>query len=227
MHKRNLSLFFCALFLCDEVVRAEAIELNSLHFENPPEWITQQALQKVVTQVERKLEWDIRKIQVRYIPDAEAFEKTHTMGKTVQAFTRTRTGEILLGPLVNTKNWQTVLRHELTHVVLLQKYKNAVPDWMVEGLANRVGGERRVDYAWLKEQNWKTVRTLIHPFSEKDQSKLHYQLSQAAVEFIESRCPLAELLQLSVGRSVEKYLKTFCRVESLDTELKAWISSRK
>jgi hypothetical protein len=50
------------------------------------------------------------------------------------------------------------------HVVLIQKYGNAIPKWLEEGLANLLSDAgSRVDYAYLSSRLPEQVRSLVLP----------------------------------------------------------------
>lgn len=207
---------------------AAPIELNQLTMENPPAWLKPALVKKAVDRAERVLEWDIRKIRVFWHPNAAEFENLHHFGPTVLAITRPQDQSVHLGPRITATNFEWVFGHELAHVIVLQKYKAAIPRWLEEGLANYVGrATQAIDYAWLARQPYRPVEGLVHAFSgTADAARYHYQASAAAIELIRSKCELPELLQLSVGKDLRAYLKTLCEIPDFDVALKAYIQRK-
>lgn len=198
-----------------------------------PTWLKSTRMNRIQERVERTLEWDIRQVRFVWYSSETEFARAHGLKSSdhasagVLAVTRPSDQSIHFGPRVNSNNFDAVFAHELTHVVLFQKYKSAIPPWLDEGLANWVARSQPADRAFLRLHGYIPIRNLTHPFATSaasaDQVRYHYQLSQAAIEFIQKRCDLSDLLQLSVGRRLETYLKTTCGIEDLDRELKAWI----
>jgi hypothetical protein len=129
------------------------------------------------------------------------------------------------------------------HIIVFQKYKSAIPAWLDEGLANYAADRRNVSYAWLKTQPYRDVSTLVHPFekartdesgpykvgsavgSGPDRARYHYEASTAVMEMIATHCDIHDLLQLSVGKKLETYLSTYCGINDVNAEFKAWLAS--
>ncbi len=132
------------------------------------------------------------------------------------------------GPSVDDKDFDGVFGHELVHIILAQKYKEAIPPWFEEGLANHIAKFGNVDYNWLAKQKApQDVRALSHPFKGLVVSaRYHYQASQALAEMIGKKCDMENLLRLSVGKNLEDYLPTYCEIKDLNGEFKKWISRR-
>ena len=205
----------------------DPIRTNEVSCDHPPAWLTEARVDKVVARVQDVLEWDIRRIRLAWYTSRTEFEKTHGFGPTVLAFARKTDNSVHMGPEVTRDNFETTFGHELTHVILYQKYKDSVPRWLEEGLANFVGRKGRVDYAWLASQPPRDVTSLTHPFaglqSGSEQSKFHYQASTALAEMIASKCDLQGLLQLSVGSKFATYLDTTCGISDVNAEYRKWI----
>lgn len=209
---------------------AANIDTNSVRVRNAPSWLRASRVNKVVDQIQSKLEWDIRKIDSYFYSSASEFQKVHGFSGIVLAVARRSDNTIHIGPKVNTENFDGVFGHELVHVILNQKYKDAIPKWLEEGLANYVAKKGIVDYNGLNRKALPDVRSLGHPFqkSASDKSALdHYQVSRAAIEMIASKCSLPELLQLSVGKNLESYLNTFCGIPDINQAFKAWVKRKK
>jgi hypothetical protein len=203
---------------------------NETRFSNAPEWLSESRINRVVDSVQRWMEWDIRRIEVLWFDNGTAFERTHGFGPSVLAVSMKAENSIFLGPRVNTSNFDAIFGHELVHMILFQKYKKAIPSWLEEGLANWIAKRDKADYAYLATQPTKSVRSLVHPFLNKDPApdfRYHYQASTALAEMLSSKCQLRDLLQLSVGEKLEGYLTTFCRIPDIDEEFKKWIKNKR
>ena len=232
---------FSLLFLISWVTPSWAVEIetNSISMDNAPAWVKSNRVEKVVEQIQSRLEWDIRKVKVTWYSDQPTFEKLHGFGPAVLAFARQSDNSIQIGPRVTDATFDGIFGHELVHVILYQKYKGSVPKWLEEGLANYTVQRDTVDYKWLASQPEVDVHTLVHPFkgySSDDvavHARYHYAASKALVELIASKCDLSELLQLSVGSSkgshltkLETYLSTFCGIDDINVEFRKWIKQK-
>ncbi|MGZ3689294.1 MAG: hypothetical protein ACXWP5_00945 [Bdellovibrionota bacterium] len=213
------------LLLASHVALASEIDLNEAHFANAPLWLKSTRAQRVIDRISRYLEWDIRKINVTWYTSQAEFEPLHGYGPTVLAFSRPQDYSVHIGPRVTAENFDQVFGHELTHIVIFQKYKNAIPRWLDEGMANFVAKQGRVDYAWLATQPQIDVRTMSHPFQDAN-PRFHYQASQALMEMISSKCQIHELLQLATGSHLENYLSTTCGISDLNAAFRAWIHKK-
>lgn len=204
------------------------LELNQLAINNAPKWMKHSQVEKVVKHVERFLEWDIRRVQVKWYTDAAAFQSVHKLDGSVLAYTKRADGSIHLGPRVTVENFEGILGHELTHVVLFQKYKDAVPPWLEEGLANFVGKRGTIDYKELAEAKSFDVYALGHAFNPSSgvSARVHYMASSAVMQMIASKCNIHELLQLSIGQDLKSYLATYCEIADLNAAYKAWIKRK-
>lgn len=171
------------------------------------------------------MEWDIRRANVFFYGTPEAFQKVHGYGPTVLAVSKERDNTIHLGPKVTLETFDTIVGHELVHIILYQKYKDAIPTWLVEGLAN-YASKKPVDYKWLSTQPFIEVTSLTHPYKGNVNFKYHYLASTAVMEMIASRCSMKDLLQLSVGKKIETYLKTYCEITDLNGDFKKWIAKK-
>jgi hypothetical protein len=206
---------------------AQDIDTNSVAIPSAPLWLNSSRVEHVVDHVQDKLEWDIRKISVRFYSDETQFEKLHGFGSSVLAFSQKNTGVIAMGPKITTSNFDAIFGHELTHMVLYQKYKTAIPGWLEEGLADYVGQNSKVDYVWLSTQNHPDVRTMSHPFKAQVQSpRYQYQASTAVIEMLAAKCGLDDLLQLSVGSNLEHYFSTFCGISDINQAFNDWVTQK-
>lgn len=201
------------------------IETNQFTVHSPPPWLQQKTVERVTQKVQDFLEWDIRKVPVYWYSDPKAFQKAHGLGGTVMAAAKPD-GSVLLGPRITAKNFEQFFSHELTHVIVRQKYKSAIPRWLEEGLANYVGGLTTVDYKFLKSQGAPRVTSLTHAFRGTRGSRYHYHASTGVMEMIAKRCSIKDLLQLSVGKNLETYLKTYCEISDLDRDFKGWVEAK-
>ena len=200
--------------------------LNCCIIANPPAWLARESARDVVERVQRQLGWDIRRIRVFFYSDERSFANEQTLGFSTRAFFRPKDQTVHVSTKVTEKNFSSVFGHELVHVIFFQKYKKAIPRWLEEGLANVIGGEEKVDYAWLAKQPLVDVTTLVHPNSDGSGSRYHYQASTAAAEMIADRCRMNDLLMLSVGKRLEDYLSTFCKIADVNASFRTWVAER-
>jgi hypothetical protein len=214
--------------------QGKEIETNEVDIPNAPSWLTELRVQKCVEDVQRFLEWDVRKITVLWYTDPGTFQRAHGFDETVLAFERKTDNTVHIGPRIDTTNFDKVFEHELVHVILAQKFKDAIPKWLEEGLANYVAKKGDVDYAWLASiPPPPDVRVLIHPFMPIAAdgvyrgAKYHYMASRALIEMIASKCDLKDLLGLSVGSKLEKYLSTYCGVADVNVAFAAWLNKKR
>ncbi len=231
---RLKSAFIIFLLSFFSISDAAMIKGNSTTFINPPAWLTENRIERVVDRIQRFLEWDIRRVTVNWYLNAGEFQAQHGFGPAVLAISKKPENLICLGPDVTNSNFDAVFGHELVHIILYQKYRDAIPKWLEEGLANYAARKGSVDYLWLKAQPFKSIRSLGHPFLDQSSSgkvgedfRYHYQASTAVMEMIASKCRINDLLQLSVGEKLEGYLGTFCGVSNLDVEFKKWIQKKR
>lgn len=234
---RNIVLLLCVCtyFAISLALNAEEISTNSVAMVNPPRWLNVRRVNKLSDQVERVLEWDIRRVRVRWYNNETQFKQAVALpGDTasVLAVSKRNENTIHLGPRVNAENFDVVFAHELAHIVMFQKYKDAIPKWLEEGLANFAARQATVDYVYLAQELAKApvdVRAMVHPFLGSVAvrgARFHYQVSTALIEMIRSKCVIADLLQLAVGEGLEKYLSSFCRIDDLNADLKRWVETK-
>jgi hypothetical protein len=214
-------------------VQATEIDTNIVHAGSAPSWLKASRVDRVADQIQSKLEWDIRKVQLRFYTDQAAFRQAHGFDDTVLAYSRKQDNSVNIGPRVADANFDQVFGHELVHIIIFQKYKDAIPKWLEEGLANYLSKHGKVDYAWLAQQPARDVRTLSHPFvagggamTAGGGARFHYQASQALMEMIAVHCPVTDLLQLSVGKGLERYLPTLCGINDLNAEYATWVKRK-
>ena len=214
---------------------AQQMRLNQMTVEMPPPWLKESRIQRVVDRIENKLEWDIRKIRVVFYADQGAFLKEFGVPDApISAFARKTDMSVHVGPKVDAQNFDAVFGHELSHVISYQKYKDAIPRWLEEGLANLVSKNGKPDYEWLSLQGQlPVVHSMGHPFKAVTTGKeatgsirLHYEASHALADLLATKCGLHDLLQLSMGSSVENYIATLCGMKDLDQALKDWVARK-
>lgn len=203
-----------------------SIEINQAVVHAPPKWLSASRVQKVVDKVQGFLEWDIRKIQVYFHSDQKAFEKTHGLGPMVRAAAKRADQSIHLGPKVDEPNFDGAFGHELAHIIVFQKYKDAIPKWLDEGLANYASRKEPVDFAYLASRPQKDIHQMNHPFQGGEDPRYVYQASTAVMQMIAERCSIKDLLQLSVGKRLETYLKTYCEISDLSADFHAWVKKK-
>lgn len=214
---------------------AGSITTNSVVIPVAPHWLTASRVNKVCDRIERVLEWDIRRVTVRWHQQEGEFQKAIGLpGNTAAVLAVAKRGEnaIHIGTRVTSENFDAVFGHELAHIVMFQKYKDAIPKWLDEGLANYAARNGKIDYKYLESQITRSgagldVRAMTHPFKEtKIEPKFHYLASTALIEMIASKCRMADLLQLSLGKGLESYLETFCRIKDVNAEFTKWVKKK-
>ncbi len=205
------------------------IKTNQVTIDNPPSWLTAIAVQEVTDQVQKRLEWSIRRIKVKWYHGLPAFRKAHGFKKDILAFAERKSFKVHMGPAITPKNFKKVFAHELAHVVIFQKWKGRIPKWLDEGLANYAADYKQVDYNYLKKHKQVNILKLTHPFSMQApvSSRFHYMVSLAAVNFLASKCSIRELLNLALRGSFEKYIKTFCNIPHFNKEFWNWVQAQK
>ncbi len=223
---RQLLLLGLGLLWSPGLFSAEPIRLNQLVLHDPPAWLKSARVEKVVGKIQNALEWEIRRIQVYVYTDAAAFTRGLKLNFKVTAFFRRSDQTVHLGPDVNDRNFDSVFGHELVHVIFHQKYKQAIPSWLEEGLANYLAQREKVNYVWLATQPSVDVTTLAHPNNEIRGASFHYQTSTAVTEMIAKKCSLPDLLRLSVGRKLTTYLKTYCEIADLNADFIKWVKTQ-
>ena len=214
-----------------------AMETNAVVIDNPPPWLTRTMVESTVSRIQSYMEWDIRKVRVNWYYDRAPF--FHALGfdsapasavETVLAFSRPGVhgaqDSIGLGPRITAENFEPVFGHELVHIIVYQKYGDAIPSWLNEGLANFVAKHGSVDYRWLASQPARDVTQLKHPFLSERDPRYAYQAAQAVMEMLASRCgDIHSLLQLSVGQTLESYLSTLCQIPDLNAAFRSWVQA--
>lgn len=207
---------------------AGELTTNAVNILNAPKWLTAARVNRVSDQVERVLEWDIRRARVRFYNDEKEFQRAVALpGDTSSVLAVSKRGEnaVFIGPRVTTENFDGVFGHELAHIVMFQKYKDAIPAWLEEGLANYAAKRGVIDYRLLASRQNVDVRALTHPFAATGADpKYHYMASSALIEMLAAKCSLSDLLQLSVGQGLESYLATFCRIPDLNASFAQWVT---
>lgn len=229
--KRLLLTSLFVTLLCPSLFAAN-LKTNTLDVHQAPIWVTVRRLERIVDQIQNKLEWDIRRIPVYWYTDSAQFIRKHGYDESVLAFAHRKDNSVHLGPGVTPENFESVFGHELVHIILYQKYKDAIPSWLEEGLANYISKHGKVDYAWLRAQPEVDVRTFAHPYKIRAQNlgitpRFSYMAGTAVIEMIAARCSISDLLQLSVGKNLETYLATYCGISDVNTAFKAWVLKKR
>ena len=208
--------------------RTHQVLTNNVHIAEAPRWLKRTRVEKVIDRIQMLLEWDIRRIEVVWHHTPESFAQAHNLSPLVVAFARKSDNSIHLSPKVDDKTFDAVFGHELVHVISYQKYKDAIPRWLEEGLANHLSRNGKVNYKWLAQRPQPTdVRQLTHMDRTSEEAvQYRYVASQALTEMIAAKCSLGTLLQLSVEKSVENYLATYCEISDLNADFKKWITKK-
>lgn len=219
--------FLTALLFVSNAFAGHEVTTNAVSMPDAPAWVTEARVDRIVDKIQALLQWDIRKVSVTFYADQAAFEKVHGLGPSVLAFSRKSDNSVHVGPHTTDANFDGVFGHELVHVISYQKFHDAIPKWLEEGLANYLAKRGDPDYAWMATQPPSaSVEELTHPFSgSEDHIRYTYMASRAVVDMIAAKCDLSDLLQLSVGKKMENYFSTYCGINDLNAEFKKWISS--
>ncbi len=220
----TLPYFILSLFIsyCLPSLGKE-LRTNQVIFHQAPDWLTEYKLQAVIDRVQSFLEWDLNKIEAFGYGDQGVFNSKHNLSFSVDAIFKKSDSTIHVAPNVDATLFERVFGHELVHAIFFQKHKQAIPIWLEEGLANHVSQHGPPDYHWLVNKSWGDVTEMGHPNKGLLEPKLHYTISTALIEMIESKCSLRDLLQLSVGKKMESYLTTYCDIKEINTSFRKWV----
>lgn len=226
----NKIIILVGLFLVVFQAHGKKIMTNEVQMNNAPEWLRRNRVEKVTDSIQRELEWSTRRVSVYWYSSQAKFQKAHKFGPYAAAFARRKNGvqTIHLGPRVNKKNFDKYFGHELVHIIIFQKYKDVIPKWLEEGLANHLSKKGKVDYKWLAARSFpKDVRKLIHPYQgTREGVTYHYKSSQALIEMLAKKCDLSNLIRLSVKRKMESYISTYCEIKDINKSFQAWIKKK-
>ncbi len=208
---------------------AKTIDTNAVQIENAPEWVTESSVEQAVSRIQDKLEWDIRKVKAYWVESLAEFDRKHGFGTSVTAFSLKKENIIYLSPRITREKFEGTLGHELVHVILYQKYKNAIPLWIEEGLANFLAKNARADYSQLKGKKLPQYRSMGHPFKKLNQgfsSDTYYTVSLALTKMLAAKCDLLDLLQLSVGKNLETRIAKTCEISDIQKDFEKWVQSK-
>jgi hypothetical protein len=205
---------------------AKNLATETVFFENAPDWLTEQQVEKAARPIESYLQWDKLRLKAVYYRNQNEFESLHHQGPSVKAFFRRSDRTVHIGPGVTAENFIPIFSHEWVHAIFFLKYHGAIPLWLEEGFANYLAKLGFVDYRWLSTQPFVDVQKLVHPMQDVSGLKFHYQTATALVEMIASKCSLPDLLQLSVKRKLENYLKTYCEIADVNASYRQWVAEK-
>ncbi len=211
-------------------VHAADFITNELNVYNAPAWVKRSKIENVTESVQAKLEWTIRRVNLYWHTTPQDYAAAQNLGAQAVAVTKVKSGvaTIHMGPLVNAKNYQQVVGHELVHVIIAQKYKNSIPSWLEEGLANYFSKKTPVNYKWLASQELPTsVDDFSHPFKgAPGRITFRYIASQALAEMLDKKCDLQNLIRLSVERKLEDYIARTCEIADITASFNAWVKKK-
>ena len=203
---------------------------------NAPEWLRQPRVERITDRIQNKLEWSTRRIQVTWHATPEDFAQAQNFGPLALAVTKhdSTTAKMHFGPRVTDANFDEVFGHEMVHVIIFQKYKDSIPKWLEEGLANYLSSKDKVDYQWLKKQPLiDDVHQLAHPFGNGNNAKItaesvryRYRASQAFAEMLAKKCDLEVLIRLSIQRKMEDFMRTYCEIQDLNQAFREWVAKK-
>lgn len=214
---------------------AKDITTNELKMDGAPEWLKQPRVERITDRIQNKLEWSTRKTSVHWYKTQADFDKVQSFGSLALAVTKNDgvTAVIHIGPRVTESNFDQVFGHEMVHVIVMQKYRESIPKWLEEGLANHLSSREKVDYKWLASQPFPDdVHQLAHPFNgtasgvTADKVKYRYRASQAFAEMLAKKCDLEVLIRLSVQRKMEDFMRTYCEIKDLNAAFREWVKKK-
>jgi hypothetical protein len=219
--------FFFLLIFSTTALSAELLT-NCARFNDSPKWLNLSRVNRIADSVTRIMEWDIRRVEVQWYRNQKEFEAAHSLGPMALAVTQRGQNRILLGPKVIESNFDRVFGHELVHITSAQKFKDAIPKWLEEGIANHLANFGKVDYKTMAKRPLpKDVTKMNHPMNGSEQDILnHYLTSQALAEMLSARCDFRNLLRLSVQRKMEDYLEKVCRIGDINQTFQKWVSDQ-
>lgn len=223
-------LFILSILFVSNLYSAKTLLLNAALIHNPPNWLNMNYAEKPILKIQSKLEWSVRRVDVFFYNNWSDYLRAHNLGKRAVAVTVTKNNKssIHMSPNLTKANYPNVMAHELVHVILRQKYKDAIPKWLEEGLANHLAQYEKVDYKWLAQQTpIDDVTKLSHPFqASKSQISYRYKASQALAEMLQKKCDLENLIRLSVERKMTNYIDTFCGIKDINLAFKNWLKNK-
>jgi len=218
-------LIMAVAFSGNVAAHAKTVETNQVRVYQAPAWLYPRQVAKSADKAEDFMEWSIKRVDAFYHQSESSFSDANPPGKLAIAFSRQSDQTIHLSPRVDRKNFSSILTHELVHITVYQKYKDSIPVWLNEGLANSVAKNGRVDYSVLSRINRISVTSLGHPFSETGKVSVsdQYQVSTALMEMISKKCDIHDLLQMSVKKKLQDYLDNLCGIGDLNAEFWKWV----
>ncbi len=151
------------LFLFSSQGFSAELLTNCARFIDAPKWLTMNRVNKVAEPVENLMEWSTRRVEVTWFQDQAAFQNAHGLGPAALAVSMRGQNKIYLGPRVTEQNFNQIFGHELVHVISAQKYKQAIPSWLEEGVANYISKNGKVNYQKLAGFELGDVSELGHP----------------------------------------------------------------
>jgi hypothetical protein len=203
--------------------KGDDFQTNCCRVHNAPAWATPLEISNIAARIEEALNWNIRRIKVYFHDSMTSYNKESGLNFATNGFYTHTKQSVHFAPNMDRQQFEATFGHELVHVIFAQKYKNAIPRWLEEGLANFIGSKKSVDYKWLNTQFVPDVTGLVHPQHDATGAKLHYQLSTATAEMIAHKCNMNDLLMLSTGKRLENYLSTFCKIKDVNLAVREWI----
>lgn len=220
-------ILVCFLMSFARPVFSAELLTNCARFTNAPKWLTMNRVNNVAAPIENFMEWSTRRVEVTWYDNQASFQAAHSLGPAAIAVSFRGQNKIILGPKVTEANFNQVFGHELVHVISAQKYKQAIPAWLEEGVANHISKNGKVNYRALAGYEFQDVTELGHPMlSDANMIQARYQASQALTEMIASKCDFRNLLRLSVQRKMQDYLANICRITDLKGDFKKWIKAK-
>ena len=105
------------MLLALAMAQATEITTNSVQVFDAPKWLTEARVNNVVDKIQAALEWDIRRVNVRWYTSEKEFEKAHGLPvtrdatSTILAVSKKADNTVHIGPNVDSTNFDGVFGH--------------------------------------------------------------------------------------------------------------------
>ncbi len=95
----GINLFLSLFLLCPtntQFALGAEISTNETLFVNPPSWLTESRVNRTVESVQRYMEWNIRRVTVKWYTNQDEFQKAHGYDSSVLAVSNKAANLILI-----------------------------------------------------------------------------------------------------------------------------------
>ncbi len=79
--------FILTFILTASIANSAELLTNCARFNEAPKWLSLSRVNRVADNVSRIMEWDIRRVEVRWYQNQKDFEKAHSLGPMALAVT--------------------------------------------------------------------------------------------------------------------------------------------